>query len=209
VAIIKAAKVESLIVKNIIEVDDTKLVFGDVEGGNGVAIPPGYVEAPSGTRIGDTDNEDGTFTSPSTTLPALSGSELTNYQLKICSSIDRLEKVYRTTIFKGEIDGFRAYEYIVSLLEMATVLTNSNYPQISGADKELLTNKAGKRSTTETAEATVVSNTYVEFRAIIGDTAGIRTKHKDSVNAATDRAGCDAGIAAYVAEIDTYILALP
>jgi len=211
-AIVLAVKVVSDVVTDVIKVDDTKLIFGDVENGNGVYYPDGYIAAPGGTSIGDTNNN-GTFATPAPpTPPALTASELEAYKLDINSKIDSLEKIYRSTIFEGDIDGFRAYELIISLLEMADVLTDATYPKITGASRELLAKKASKRSTTETAEATDISNTYINFRAIIGETAGIRTKHKDVNNddvATTDKAGCDAVLVAYISEMDAYILALP
>lgn len=135
---------------------------------------------------------------------------LTAYKAAKVVLIDGIETKYRTGIFSGGVDGFRAYEYVISLLEAADVLTISDYPGISGSRRNILAKKASAHGggATETTEATAVDSTYESFRDIIGDTAGIRVKHKDAITAATDRAGVDAAVAAYVAEMDAYIAAL-
>jgi len=199
-AIINMAKVENGIVTNMILADDAAPISG-------------YIECPLGTGVGF--DYDGTvFTAPVPPTPtALTAPQLAAYRLEIESKIDGLEKIYRREIFQGDIDGFRAYEYIVSLLEAEGVLVNNDYPHITGTGKGLLTAKASKKpASTESDEATIVDSTYVQFRTIIGETSGIRGKHKDVLKdevATTDKAGCDAVVVDYVTEMDAYIAGLP
>jgi hypothetical protein len=177
-------------------------------------VPSDYV-APTGYEVVATD-PDGELVTPKyeseawveSALPAEIADALAAAKVSGYASIDSAEGRYRHDIFEGVVDGYRVYEYVVSLLESAAVNSIADYPQITGANKEVLSRKAAKRGTTEAAEAATANDHYTLFRAAIGDTAGIRVKHKDSVAAATDQAGIGAAVAAYTAEMDAYVASL-
>lgn len=124
------------------------------------------------------------------------------------SEIDDAENVYFDSIFGGSVKGVRAYEYMLSVLEAAAVLAQSTVPQITGDAKNVLASKAAQRATTEAAEAQIVWDKFMQFKDILGNMSGIRTRNKDAKNAATTKAGVAAAVAQYHTDMQAFIASL-
>ena len=121
--------------------------------------------------------------------------------------LDSTEAVYRAQVL-GAIDPWRVIEYVEKIFESAAVQAIADLPQVGGTEKVLIPAQAARRSTDEATEAARIKTEFDAMRNFISVSAVARVAAKDAVTAATDQAGIDAAVAAYITEMDGVIAAL-